>query len=69
MKTPTNNKKIRIPKGETYLSDPLTLVEKLKEMGMTDEDIRTKTEFSWDYSDCYYEGDTPSMILEWDNIY
>jgi len=37
------------------------LLEKLRQEGISEKDF-DKVEFETDYSDCYYEGDTPTMV-------
>lgn len=64
-----NTRTLRIPKGELSATNPLDLLVNLRDLGMTDDDIRRHTAFGFDYSGCYYEGDTPSIVIEWGNIY
>jgi hypothetical protein len=61
----------RIPKGEYGCSGEsiVYVMEYLKKTyGFTDEDLKL-TEFGLDYGGCYYEGDDPSVCVEWPNIY
>lgn len=62
-------KKIRIKKGKVEGYNPFDMIDKCYALGMTEEDIRKYTEFDLDYSSCYYEGDRPSIVLEWNDIY
>ena len=60
---------IRIPKGYVNGYNPLDMVDKMKDLGLTEEDIRKHSELEFDYSSCYYEGDTPEIICSWGNIF
>lgn len=40
----------------------------LKNLGLTEDDFKLVT-IENDYSNCYYEGDTPDLCLAWPDIY
>lgn len=61
--------KIRIPKGSMgcYGDSVANVVENLIYKGFKVEDLN-KAYLGNDYSFCYYESDTPSICVEWEDI-
>ena len=61
--------KVRIPKGSMSCGyDSVSdLIENLIDRGFRLEDL-CKTSIETDYSGCYYESDTPSIHVVWENL-
>lgn len=62
-------KKPRIPRGNLNIGyDSIaSAVEQLMDYGFTLADLE-KTSVELDWSGCYYESDTPSVMVEWGDI-
>jgi len=61
---------VRIKKGSlecSYVPVSYVVERLIKDWKFTLEDLE-KTSIDFDYSGCYYESDTPSISVEWDDI-